>query len=104
MADDEEKSINEPIPSVDQHHGVVVPVSEEEHTPSMSPAATPAERGTLGMDCQLPYKAQTSIGFPELEEMLTKTATTPRKTRRVCNMLVYFRPMIIRVAAKRAPP
>ena len=79
MADDEEKSINEPISSVDRHHGAVVPVSEEEHTPSMSPATTTAEGGTLGIDRQFSYKAQASAEVSELEDMLTNTATTPRK-------------------------
>lgn len=39
---------------------------------------------------QRSYRAQTSDEVKELEKMITKAATTPRKAKRVCNMYDAF--------------
>ena len=79
-------------------------MNEEEHLPNLSPAAATGEIRAVGMGRQRSHMAQTSAEVSELEGMLTNTSTTPRKAKRVYNMLVYFRPIVIRVAAERKPP
>ena len=96
--------MNYPV-SVGRHHVRVLPtINDEEHLRNMQRAGTTEETRLLQIGRQRSYMAQTSAEVSELEEMLTNTSSTPRKAKRVYSMLVYFKPMVIRVAAKRTPP
>ena len=65
-------------------------VNEQGSYNDTSPTTTAGPSRSQLLARQRSYRAQTSAEVTELEKMITKAATTPRKAKRVCNMYVVL--------------